>query len=105
MIPKIISRGTITTDMLLSMISSGSTFTKGDLQGVICSLTETIETWLKAGYNINVDGLGTFSVTAESRIVQSEDDIRSNSIKVKRVTFKASRKFSNSMKNTKFQRM
>lgn len=105
LVPKIVRRGTITTDMLLTMISSGSTFTKGDLLGVICSLTEAIEDALLSGYNVTIDGLGTFSVSAESRIVQSEDEIRANSIKLKHITFKASRKFNDKMKKATFQRM
>ena len=104
-VPRIVSRGTITTRMVAKDIAAASSFSLGDVHGMICSLVEEINRNLQKGYNVTIDGLGTFSISAESRMVENENDIRANSIHVKRVTFRTARGFQARFKSATFQRM
>lgn len=50
--PHIVSGGTIRTRTILEEISEASTFTVGDLEGVLCALTEKISKYLVDGYHV-----------------------------------------------------
>ena len=102
--PRIARRGTVSTDLIVEKLADASSFTGADIHGVIRGLTEQIETHLKLGYNVTIEGLGTFSLAAEGIIVEKEGDIRANSIKVKRVVFKNASSFLKRFANAVFQK-
>ena len=104
LIAKAISRGTKNIDHLAKEISDGSTFNKAEVKALVDILIQRIENNIREGYSVNLEGLGTFFVSSESRMVQQKDEIRSASIKVKRITYRPSRKISNSVKGASFER-
>ena len=104
LMPCIARRGTISTDLIVDKLADTSSFTGADIHGVIRGLIDQIETHLKLGYNVTIDGLGTFSLAAEGIIVEKEGDIRANSIKVKRVVFKNASSFLKRFTNAVFQK-
>ena len=57
------------------------------------------------GYNVYIDGLGTFSVSAESKLVESEDDLRAPSVKVKNINFRSAVRLKNTIKNSTFTKV
>lgn len=88
--PQIVSSGTIRTRDLLEDISSGSTFTIGDLEGMLTALTEKISGYLKDGYTVELGKIGYFSARLKSRPVMDKKEIRSTSICFDNVNFRAS---------------
>lgn len=58
--PHIVSGGTIRTRTILEEISEASTFTVGDLEGVLCALTEKISKYLVDGYHVELGKIGYF---------------------------------------------
>ena len=103
--PRMISRGMITLDYLTARISDASSLTKGDVYNVIINLREEIIDKLSMGYTVKIDGLGIFSLSIESRVVQKEEEIRSGSMKFKRVIFKAAKYLNTQMRKIDFERM
>ena len=102
--PRIVRRGTVSTDLIVKKLADASSFTGADIHGVIHGLIDQIETHLKLGFNVTIDGLGTFSLAAEGKIVEKDGDIRANSIKVKRVVFKNASSFLKRFTNAVFQK-
>lgn len=104
LVPRIVSKGTFDLRMIARQISQASSLTEGDVYSVIINLRETIISLLEAGYIVKIDELGSFSITIESRLVQSEKEIRAGSIKFKRVVFKTARALNERFKGMSFKR-
>ncbi len=103
--PRPVIKKTIDFDYLAKRISADTSFTGGDLAGVLKSLSDAIIDGLSDGCNVYLEGIGTFSVTLESRYVKDKSEIRSASIKVKGVSFRADKKLKNGMKKADIQRV
>lgn len=89
--PRIVSRGTITTDELLGDIAHATSFTKGDLEGVLAALTENIAYHLREGYHVELGRLGYFSASLKAtREVTDPKKIRAANIFFDNVRFRAS---------------
>jgi predicted histone-like DNA-binding protein len=75
------------------------------MKAAIEALISSVSQKLKAGYNVCIDDLGTFSLSAESETVESPDDIRSQSVRVKAIHFRPSVRMKKCMKNSEFERI
>jgi predicted histone-like DNA-binding protein len=99
---QVVTKGTIDTLSLCQEISSGCTLTVADLRAAIEAISSSVATNLMNGYNVYIDGLGTFSVSAESKLVESEDELRAPSVKVKNINFRSAVRLKNMIKNSSF---
>ena len=89
--PHIISSGTIRTRTILEEISEASTFTVGDLEGVLCALTEKISKYLVDGYQEELGKIGYFSASLKAtHPVKDKKEIRAQSIYFDYNNFRAS---------------
>lgn len=88
--PRIVSRGTISTRRLLEDIHEGSSFTVGDLEGVITSLENKIAYYIREGYNVELGRIGYFSAKLTARPVTDKKEIRSPSVWFDNVNYRAS---------------
>ncbi|MBR6197917.1 MAG: HU family DNA-binding protein [Bacteroidaceae bacterium] len=102
---QVVTKGTIDTLSLCQEISSGCTLTVADLRAAIEAISSSVATNLMNGYNVYIDGLGTFSVSAESKLVESEDDLRAPSVKVKNINFRSAVRLKNTIKNSTFTKV
>jgi len=102
---KVITRGTIDTLSLCKGISSSCTLTVADLRAAIEAISESVATYLKDGYNVYIDGLGTFSLSAESKIVDDTKEIKSQSVKVKNVNFRSAVRLKEAMQESTFEKI
>lgn len=96
--PRIVSGGTVSTEKLLEDISHASTFTVGDLEGVLASLTSRILSYLSDGYHVELGKIGYFSASLKARPVEEKNEIRSPSIEFDNVNFRASAWFRRHLK-------
>lgn len=88
--PRIISRKTVGLAELCKRKAEGTTFNAFELEIAAKMLVEGILDELADGNNVSIDGFGTFSVSAEAiREAKQQHDIRAESIKLKRIVFKA----------------
>lgn len=102
---QVVTRGTVDTRELCKEIAGKCSLSVADMKAAIEALAEAIEDKLQEGYNVSIDELGTFSVSAESRTVQAADEIRSQSVKVKNINFRPSVRLKKTLKNSKFERV
>ncbi|MBP1615913.1 MAG: hypothetical protein H6Q13_3361 [Bacteroidetes bacterium] len=91
--PRIVSKGTISTQKLITEISEASTFTEGDLEGVLCALSKKISGYLADGFHVELGEMGYFSVSLKARPVMDKKEIRSHSVSFDNINFRASSKF------------
>lgn len=101
-----VSCGNVNTDTFSERIADSSTFNIGEVKGMLENLTRMIADYLKAGYTVSVDGLGTFSVTAQTnREVNDPSRVRAESIKLKSIGFKPSPKLKDRLSNIEFTKL
>ena len=101
-----VSYGNVNLNDLAEQMSDASTFTYGDVKGMIENLTLMIAEALKDGNTVTIDGLGTFSVTAQpNRDVEIPSKIRAESIKLKSIGFKLSPKLKERLSDIEFTKM
>lgn len=91
--PRIVSKGTVDSKQLFREIAEASSFTEGDLAGIMVSLQEKVSYYLSEGYHVKLGEFGYFSVSLKARPVMDKKEIRSVSISFDNVNFRATRWF------------
>jgi len=102
---QVVTKGTVDTTSLCHIIANGCTLTVADLRAAIEALSSSIADCLMDGYNVYIDGLGTFSVSAESKVVDSEEDLRAPSVSVKNVNYRAAVSLKKAVKTSRFEKI
>jgi len=65
-----------------------STLSTADVKGALQLISDLLSTYLSNGYNVELDGIGYFSVSLNSRPVLEKNEIRSESVRFKNVNFR-----------------
>lgn len=102
--PVVVRNKTLSISDLAHVASELCSLKSFEIEMAAKVLLEAIEDQLRQSNNVCLDGFGTFSVTAESRRVNSPDELRAESIHVKKVNFKCSPLLLKKMKNATFQK-
>ncbi|MDR1103000.1 MAG: hypothetical protein LBL42_04495 [Tannerella sp.] len=103
--PRIIRKKTVSLRELCELAAAGTTFNVFELESAGRLLISEIIDQLSDGNNVCLDDFGTFSLSAEAiRPAQDEYDIRAESIRVKKVVFKTSKRLMSRMKYVVFKR-
>ena len=103
--PRIISRRTVFLDELLEKATNGTTLSSIEAKIAFGLALQQLIRELKDGNNVCIDDFGMFSLTAKSRRVQDETEIRSASIEVNRLAFRMSRAFMRKLGGVEFVRL
>ncbi|MCR5077871.1 MAG: HU family DNA-binding protein [Prevotella sp.] len=69
-----VSTGVVTTEDLANAIQENTSFTRGDVHGLVISLIDEISYRLRQGETVVLDGLGRFHLTVESKPVERRED-------------------------------
>ena len=102
---RIVASRTATMDDLAEEIGTISSFSTGDIKGLLTSFSEVIIRRLKNGENVNLEDLGYYSVSLECpKGVTSDKQIRSASVRFKNVNFRCSAKMKDSLKSMSLER-
>lgn len=89
----IVYSGTITAERLIRTVAQRTGFKEGVIEGILSELqNETLE-YLSEGYRVELGEFGFFSAKVKSRLVESKNDLRSNSVSFDGVNFRASKSF------------
>ena len=103
--PRVISRRTVFLDELLEKATVNTTLSDYEAKIAFGMALKQLIYELKQGNSVCIDNFGLFSLTAKSRRVQNEDEIRSASIEVNRLTFRMSRAFIKKLGDVEFVRL
>lgn len=103
--PQVVHSHTTHLDKLALKLAKGKQLQAFDVKGTLEMLMAGIEDELLDGNSVCLDGFGTFSLTVQSkRRVEDADEIRAESIEVKRVVFVPSAPLRRRMKTATFVR-
>ncbi len=103
--PRIIRNQNMDSSALAKRLSKGSPLLKGEMLGCIEQIKSQLIEELLNGNSVSIDGLGTFSLSAEAnRSVDRPEEIRAASIHVKSVNFRAAPELMSRMKDARFER-
>ncbi|MDR1981194.1 MAG: HU family DNA-binding protein [Tannerellaceae bacterium] len=83
--------GTASTDDIIEQIVPKSSFSAADYKGIIQLLQDALVDFLMFGYDVELEGIGTFTVSLQSPPVMNKKEIRSESISFRDVKFRASK--------------
>lgn len=89
--PRLVSSGTIDTKEFIKRAKNRSSFSSGDIKGVLQLFQDMIAEHLMYGYNVELEGIGTFSVSLQCRPVMDKKEIRSESVQFRDVKFRSSK--------------
>ena len=67
--PRIVSKGTIDSKRLFREIAEASSFTEGDLAGIMVAFQEKVSYYLSEGYHVKLGEIGYFSSSVRARPV------------------------------------
>lgn len=91
--PRIVNKGTIHTERLISDIAQMSSFTEGDVSGLLAAFEERISYYLSEGHHVQLGNLGYFSAGLVARPVMDKSEIHSQNIFFGKVHFRVSPRF------------
>jgi len=102
--PLVIRKDTIGIATLAEKAAQNCSLSAFEMEMAIKVVINTLKKELLESNNVCLEGFGTFSLKAESRDIENPDDIRAESIFVKKVSFKHSTLLIHDMKVAKFVR-
>ncbi len=101
---QVVTRGTVDSKALCKHIAGSCSLTNADMTAALIALSQHLSEFLLDGYNVNIEGLGTFSISAESRLVENCDDIHAQSVQVKSINFRPAVSLKKTMSKANFER-
>lgn len=87
-----VAKITVDTEYIARQIHERSTLSKGDIMAVISELRDAIKQNLLEGNNVNLNGLGVYSLTLSAPTDAEPKNTHAQNIAVKRIEFRADRK-------------
>lgn len=100
-----VKAGTVNLNDIAEDIASRMTFSAPEVKAILECLVERTEGYLSLGHNVTLADLGTFSIAAQSRIVNDPDEIRGTSVKMKRIVHRPSRAMTERLRTVSFLKM
>lgn len=82
-----------------------SGFHRGQVEGILTEMVDTIRTLLSLGQSVTIDGLGTFSVALTSPGFERPEQVTPGKVSVSRAYFVACPEFSRQVKKMKCMRI
>lgn len=102
--PRIVSKGTIDSKRIAKDLTRATTFTEGDVIGLLAALENNIADYLKEGYEVKLGDMGYFSLRLKSRPVKDPKEIRAASVSIENINFRANTIFKKNVKDTQLVR-
>lgn len=101
---RVVESRVVTLDDLCRKITGDSSFTPGDVKGVMTMFAEELSRTLANGDTLEIEGVGSFGVSLHCPPVQNPKEIRAESIQFSRVVFKASQQLKDRLQSMSFVR-
>lgn len=89
---RVVAKQTIDSDNIVRRISERSSLSKGDIMAVLSELRDVVKQSLLEGNNVQLNGLGVYSLTLEAPEDASPTKTHAQNISIKRIDFRADRK-------------
>ena len=100
--PNAVSAGHFSSEDMAKDIVQATSFSESDVVGTMKAYSVILRDRLKMGYNIKLDGIGTFSLSVIGEPCDTEKECKPNKVKVGKIAFKADSKLRKDMIGIKF---
>lgn len=101
---RIVNGSTVSFKSLCERIAVRSTFSEGEVAGIMSLFQEELTDALKEGDSVELEGIGSFSVTLKCPPIQNPKEIRAESIHFSRIIFKACKELRREMQLMKVEK-
>jgi predicted histone-like DNA-binding protein len=102
---RVLPSGTKRLDDICEYINEGSSLNSSDIKGALEAFFKYISSQLRAGYNVELDGLGHFSVSLHSRQVKDEKDKDVVKVEINGVNFRCSPRLRKEVKKSRLKKV
>ena len=103
--PRVVPYGTVRIKELMRDIESRSGLSSADIKGALQVIADVMAEQLDRGYNVELEGIGFFSVSLTARPVADQKEIRSESIHFRNVNFRCSKYLKSKLKTMYLERV
>ena len=93
----------ISTAELAQMAAERSTFSIPDIMGAIYMISEVLRDELAAGNAVEVEDIGTFSISASSGALEDPDRVHPDDFKTRRINFYPHQSFREKLRTLSFK--
>jgi DNA-binding protein, histone-like, putative len=99
-----VSNQTVTTEDISKEIQEATSLTPADILATMRALSDVLERKLALGCNVRLDGLGIFSISAQSPGFDSAAKVKPNTVAFSKVCYRADKKLQKAFKDLKFEK-
>lgn len=89
---RFVPAGTVSLDDIIKDAQSRSSFSPADIKGMLQLFHELLSDYLMFGYQVELEGIGTFGVSLECRPVMDPKEIRAESVHFRTVNYRPAQK-------------
>ncbi|MBP1645940.1 MAG: DNA-binding protein [Bacteroidetes bacterium] len=100
--PNAVSAGHFSSEDMARDIAEATSLSEPDVIGALKAFSIVLKNRLKLGYNIKLDGIGTFSLSVTGEACNTEKECKPNKVKVGKISFRAESKLRKEMVGIKF---
>lgn len=100
--PNAVSAGHYGSVDMARDLSEATSLSEPDVVSALKAFSIVLEKRLKMGYNIKLDGIGTFSLSVSGEPCDTEKECKPNKVRVGKIAFKADSKLRKEMIDIKF---
>lgn len=103
--PRVVPYGTVRINELMQSVEDRSGLSAADIKGALQIIADVMAERLEEGYNVELEGIGFFSLSLSSRPVMDKSEIRSESIHFRNVNFRCGKYLKNKLNTMHLERM
>ena len=98
-------KGGVKNKELAVRMAKSTGFHRGQIEGILSELVESIQELPSSGHSVTIEGLGTFQTALTSPGCDFPEQVTPGKVSISRVYFVANSKFSRELKKTKCMRI
>lgn len=101
---RLVNQTTIRTGFIIEEVSEMSSFSSADVKGMLEALRNRLEFHLKNGESVELEGLGTFSVSLKCPPSVTEKEITPGKVSFHKVNFRCAKALRSKLQSMKMER-
>lgn len=74
--PKPFHSGRLETDFFMKEVAERTAYAAGAIEALVSTMTETMDSYLKLGHSVKVEGLGTFSIALGMKNREEAEEVK-----------------------------
>ena len=101
---RLVTQGVVRTEEIIQHVSEASSFSSGDVKGLLDSLSQAIGMYLERGYTVDIDELGTFSISLKCDPIENPKNAHAHAVHFRNIHYKADKKLMKRLQGMRFER-